>query len=485
MNTATKNTFAIAVNTKVAKSKKNGLTHNGAVTRKTSGQSHLDLFAIAGACRNAKDDVVRLFIKAYANDKALALRIMLWVRDIRGGAGEREAFRSVIRQLVTTDPIVLERLIPYVPEYGRWDDLIESLPLLSPLFASAAKAMHSAIVGGNALAAKWAPRKGAVAVALRDAWKMTPKQYRQFIVSHTHVVETQMCAKDWDAIDFSKLPSLAGLRYQSAFARNATARYEEFKSKLVKGDITINAGVLFPHNIVTNIRRGKGDTTVLNESWKALPNYVNDTGIRNNVIVMSDVSGSMASSIGGESTGLDVSLALGAYTAERLTGPFKDLVLTFSSTPLFVKLTGNTIADRLNSFDYENWEMSTNLQAAFQLILATGVKHNVPTADMPTTVVVISDMEFDACVDNTNYSGIKQQYKAAGYKVPNIVFWNVNARLGNNPVKHDTAGTCMVSGYSPSILTAVLTGNDFDPMSIMMDTVGKERYAVAELVVNV
>lgn len=476
------NTFTNAVSSDLTKSKKDALTANGAVTRSTSGQSHLDLFAICGAARNAQDDVVRLFVKAYAEDKALALRIMLWCRDVRGGAGERQAFRNVIRHLAVNDPIVVERLVPFVSEYGRWDDMIESLPTQSELFKTAAAALKDAITGGNGLAAKWTPRKGDVAVALRSAWGMTPKGYRKFIVNATNVVETKMCNKEWDAIEFDKLPSLAGLRYQKAFLKNAAEKYEAFKAKLVKGEVKINVGTLFPHNIVSNSRRSAGDATVLNESWKALPNYLGDKS--GNVLVMSDVSGSMGTSIGGNATCLDVSLALGMYTAERLTGPFKDLVLTFSTDPKFVKLRGNTLLERLETFDYNNWEMSTDLIKAVDLILETGLKNDVPQKDMPETLIVVSDMEFNECSGGkTNFGAIRQKYEAAGYVLPKVVFWNVNGRAGNNPVKFDAEGTCMVSGYSPAILTSVLSGEDFDPMSMMFDTVGKERYAVADLVV--
>lgn len=479
------NTFTQAINNDLTKSKKDALTANGAATRSTSGQSALDLFAIVGSARNAQDDVVKLFIKAYADDKALALRIMLWARDVRGGAGERQAFRNVLRHLSANDPQVVDRLIPFVPEFGRWDDCIESLPINSTNFMNASRELINAISSGNGLAAKWTPRKSDVALRLRELWAMTPKQYRKFIVNASKTVEQQMCAKEWNSIEFDKLPSLAGLRYQQAFIRNAEANYEAYKAKLVKGEVKINASTLFPHDIVSNVRNYVGDVTILNEQWKALPNYIGEDA--GNALVMSDVSGSMSCGIGGNGkvSCLDVSLALGMYTSERLTGPFKDLVLTFSEHPKFVKLTGNTMSERINTFDYRNWDMSTDLQAAIALILRTGIDNNVLQKDMPSTLIIVSDMEFNSCTNShtTNFGALKQQYNDAGYVIPKIVFWNANGRAGNNPVKFDAMGTCMVSGYSPAILNTVLTGKDFDPMSILFDTVGKDRYAVADLVV--
>lgn len=476
------NTFTTSIANDLQKSKKDALTDNGAITRTTSGQAHLDLFAIAGAARNAQDDVVKLFSKAYAEDKALALRIMLWTRDVRGGAGERQAFRNVLRHLSVNDPQVVDRLIPYVQEFGRWDDCIESLPTESYLFKTAALSLRSAIDHGNSLAAKWTPRKSNIAVALRTIWGMTPKAYRKYIVNATNVVETKMCSKEWSAIEYDKLPSLAGLRYQKAFAKNDSERYEAFKEKLVKGEVKINVATLFPHNIVSNLRHRVGNETVLNESWKALPNYLGEH--EGKVLVMSDVSGSMQTGIGGNASCLDVSLALGIYTAERLCGPFKDLILTFSQNPAFHKLTGTTLSQRIENLSRAQWDMNTNLQAAFQLILETGSLHRVPQEDMPDTLIIVSDMQFDACGGGrTNFGAMKAQYKERGYTLPKVVFWNVNGKAGNNPVKFDADGTCMVSGYSPAILTSVLNGEDFDPMSMMLDAVGKERYAIADLVV--
>lgn len=475
------NSFVNAVASNAAKSKKDALTANGAVTRSTSGQVHLDLFGMVGAARNDQAGLAKAFSVAYAADKELALRIMLWARDVRGGAGERESFRLIMRQLATSDPAVLDKLVPYVAEFGRWDDVISSVAIGSNAFKIVAKHIVTAINAGNGLAAKWMPRKGDIAVALRKEWGMTPKLYRKFLVLNTNVVETKMCAKDWSSIEFDKLPSVASMRYQAAFARNAAGLFEMFKAKLVTGEVKVNATTLFPHGIVSNIRNGKGDEFVLGEQWKALPDFLGDkTG---KVLVMSDVSGSMGASIGGQASCLDVSIALGLYTSERLKGPFKDVVLTFSERPALHIVQGVSIAERVRNLSWAQWDMNTNLQAAFALVLKTGVDGSIPAADMPETIVVISDMEFDRCTGNkTNFGGIKEQFAASGYKMPQLVFWNVNAKAGNNPVKYDAKGTCMVSGYSPSILKTVLTGEAFDSMSIMYDTVMVPRYDVASLV---
>ncbi len=337
-------------------------------------------------------------------------------------------------------------------------------------------------------AAKWTPRKGMVAVKLREIWGMSPKQYRKFLVSHTNVVETKMCYKQWDKIDFSKLPSVAGLRYQKAFGRNASENYANYKQALVKGEAKINVNALFPHDILVNIRYNTADNIVLNEQWKNLPDYLGERSGK--VLTMVDVSGSMTwVTIGDKRTQpLDVACGLGIYVAERLKGPFKDLFMTFSSNPQFVKIQGNTISEKFNNMSRANVGTGTNIQAAFELILRTALDNKVSTEDMPEVIIILSDMEFNSCVDRgqekTNFGGMKLQYKNAGYKLPQIIFWNLNARAGNNPVKYDTNGTCMISGYSPAILESVLTGESFDPMKAMFNAVGKERYDVAAHVVE-
>ena len=484
------NAFVNAVTTVNKKSKKDALTANGAITRSTTGQAHLDLFSIIGSARNAQGDVVSLFDKAYQADKATALRIALWARNVRGGAGERTAFRNILRRLSGTDSKVVDKLIPFVPVFGRWDDAIESLPTESKMFKAAADNLKLAIDGGDALAAKWTPRKGDIAVALRKHWKMTPKTYRKYLVNHTNVVETKMCNKEWETIAFDKLPSLASLRYQAAFARNAPRAFAKFETALENGEATINSGTLFPHDIVSNVQRGSGREIVLNAQWKSLPNYL--AGRDGNMLVLSDVSSSMGCSASGSTTCMAVSIALGLYISERQEGAFKDLVLTFSDNSVFHKVRGDNISERVRSLYSANWGGSTNFQSAFTSILKVAKDNNVPAADMPKTLIVLSDMEFNRADSRTNFKAAKDQFKDAGYEMPQIVFWNLNGRAGNCPVKADASGAALVSGFSPAILEAILKGEMditipdapvMTPMDVMNAAIFNEVYDVVEQIV--
>lgn len=457
------------------------LTENGAATFSTSLNFHVDLFFKLGASRGQTAAVTDMFGRALADDRQLAIRLTLWARDCRGGAGEREIFRNLYINLTEGEQIAL---IDKVTEIGRWDDLLSAFYMGSTKVQEViAEKWLNAIMSGNGLAAKWCPRKGADAVLLRSYWEMTPKQYRKTLVNATKVVETQMCAKDWDNINFAHVPSVAAARYNKAFYKNALGAYTAYKEALVKGETKINASAIFPHDVVRAAKTYGTDKDIINEQWKALPNYLGDNP--NDILVMSDVSGSMECPVSGSVTAMDISVALGLYISERQTGAYKDLVLTFSESPAFHKVQGKGIASRINNLSNANWGGSTNINAAFNLILNVAKDNNVPAADMPKYLLIISDMEFDSCVGSgryhkqvTNYQAAQKMYSDAGYEMPKVVFWNVNSRTQNMPVRHNEEGVALISGFSPAIMTSVLKAEKFTPESIMLEAVMIARYDV-------
>lgn len=453
----------------------NSRTTNGMRANQTTFSRNVDLFFAAGASRGK--DISGLFTKACGEDLDIAVRILQWTRDIRGGAGERQVFNTIVKKLAKGNKdelAVASKLLPKIPEIGRWKDVLELFG--TPLEADAARFIGEALSERNGLAAKWMPRKGPIAVALRTYWDLTPRQYRKLLVTLTNVVETKMCAKDWDAIDFGKLPSLASARYQKAFNRNAESQYAVYKAGLEKGTATINAGAVFPYDVVKSLTRG--DSAVANAQWKALPDYVQ--GSTERLIVVADVSGSMDCAAGGNPnvTCMDVCISLAMYIAERGAGPFKDAFITFSTNPQLQVLKGKTLADRYNELTRADWDMSTNLMGVFNSILTTALRDKVPESDMPTTIVLLSDMQFNQCVhtDGTAMQAIDARYNAAGYVRPKVVFWNLKAHNGTNPATINDTGVAMVSGFSPAIMTSILNGKDFSPEGIMLETVRKPRY---------
>lgn len=340
------------------------------------------------------------------------------------------------------------------------------------------------------LLCKWLPRqkssKSIIANELREFLDYSPKHYRKTLAENTKVVETQMCAKDWDNINFSHVPSVASARYMKAFGRN-TPRYAEYIKSLVKGDdpkVKVNAGAIFPHDVIRGLiysRDGdllsKDQLTFVEKQWEALPNYVGDS----NVLALVDSSGSMCASVGGVPglSCLQVAVSLGLYVADKNRGKFKDVFMTFASDTKIQNLSGNII-QKVNQIATAHWEGSTNLEAAFKAILKLAVDNNVPAEEMPSILLILSDMQFDRCIANPEASAnkmIKEQYKNSGYKMPRVVFWNLNSN-DNVPVKHNKEGVALVSGFSPSVLKAILAGREdkFTPESVMLDTIMKSRY---------
>jgi hypothetical protein len=454
-------------------------TQNNMKALESSLNHNVDLFSKIGASRGK--DISTLFESAYQEDANLAIRVALWSRDVRGGAGERQLFRDVLLHLekyhvdVLTDTKILQR----VPELGRWDDL---LIFTNPQVKNIAFALiRNALTGGDGLCAKWMPRKGPQANELRHAFGWSPKFYRKTLVNLTNVVETAMCAKKWDTINFEHVPSLAMSRYLTAFHKNAEAHLLEYKKKLVKGEAKVNAGAVYPYDVIKSLRNG-GDITVCDKQWDSLPDYMDEQ----NILPMVDVSASM-NSWGGYRVGMtndititpmDVALSLGLYCADKNKGEFKDLFLTFSESPQLIELKG-TLSQKMTQMVCSKWGMNTNLHAAFERVLKVAKDNHVLAEEMPAAILILSDMQFDQCAtyDDSAFEMIKRKYVDAGYTMPGIVFWHINI-YANSPVKFDEKGTALVSGFSPSIMKSVLKADfvNMTPEAIMKATVEVPRY---------
>lgn len=474
-------TFVSAVKAQSAR------TANGMKARKSTASACVDLFFKLGAMRGK--DVTKEFVAAYVEDKDLALRIALHARDARGGAGERKIFRDILTHLEKHDPASAKALLHKVPELGRWDDIFVFKS--KEMKAEAYTMLGNALRERNGLAAKWTPRKGPIAAEIRQFFGMSPKFYRKSLVEMTKVVETQMCAKDWDSINFSHVPSVAAARYKKAFNRNTEA-YAKYVAELMKDpkdrtvEVKVNAGAVYPYDVIKGLNSygfsnsyGKTELDLIVKQWEALPNYVGDA----NVLALVDVSGSMTCPVGGFGSGakttcLDVAVSLGLYVSEKNKGKFKDTFLTFSESPELLHLKGNVV-QKAQQMASSTWGMSTDLHKAMNKILKTAKDGNVPQSEMPEMLLIMSDMQFNQCAkfDHSAMQMIEHKYKEAGYEMPKIVFWNLNAK-DNVPVSFDKSGVALVSGFSPSVLKAVLAADmeSFTPEAIMRKAVCIPRY---------
>lgn len=498
-------------------------TENGALGYRTTGKELLDLnFAVASLRKMSDEDVAKRFRKAFCEDNILAMRWLFFARDVREGLGERRLFRVVLADLVNSNPEMVIPLINLIPEYGRFDDmwcLLDNPQSARRVYqivdAQLRQDRLNAVAGKPiSLLAKWMPSINASSIKTKEYGKkmckalgLTERQYRQILSrlrKRLDVVEVNMSNKNWTGIKYEGVPSRANLIYNSAFLRNDEERRREYLGKLEKGETKINASTLYPHDIVHKyVRQGwscrlNPKDAAIEAMWKALPNTVNDCG---NTMVVADGSGSMTTTVDNKSsvTALDVANALAIYFAERSSGEFKDKYITFSENPQLVDFSNcNSLHAKLQKALDHNEVANTNIEAVFDLILATAIKNRMRQEDMVSNILIVSDMEFDSCATCSNpynrdywgrpirvnpdqrlFNKIAQKYAAAGYKMPRLIFWNVNSRTGTIPVKENDLGVALVSGFSTNIAKMVMSGKT-DPFECLLETLNSERYAPIE-----
>ena len=468
-------------------------TENGAITNRTTKSCLLDLFAMGGALRTREPkEIEDLFAKAFVEDKELALKMLFYLRDCRGGMGERRTFRTVIVWLANNYPAFIRSNIESIPFYGRWDDLLclldtpvknEVIDLMSFTMSTIASLPQDKIPYDLLSLAKWLPSENASSSETKRFAKMIKKElglssqaYRKMLSKYRSIlgiVERKMSKKEWKYIKYSAVPSRASLIYRKAFTKHDETRYLQYLADVKTGKQKINTKALYPYEIINPyLNYGSYNDETLNVMWDNQPDY---TGEGENALVVADVSGSMM----GDPMAVSISLAM--YFAERNKNEaFKDTFITFSSKPSLQKIKGANLYEKVQYLMEAHWEMNTDLNAVFKLILNTAVKYSVPANELPSKIYIISDMEFDACVrgGNTmsNYKVIEEMYREAGYVMPSLVFWNVSSRNNQTPVTVDDNGTFLVSGLSPKIFESSMKSKALTAYDLMLDTITSERY---------
>lgn len=476
-------------------------TENGARAHATTESKVVDFFAIGSALRNRTDeDKIQLFVKAFHEDALLALKALFYTRDVRGGQGERETFRVILNYLAKKYPSVITNNVHLIPYYGRFDDLYAlfgtpleevALSIFRKQFREDLDAEHPSLL------AKWlasenasSPKTKALAKKTRIAFGLSPRQYRKtlsMLRKKIQIVEALMSSKEWSKIEYDKLPSKAGLQYRQAFYKNDEERYSDFVGSLKRGEKKVNASTLYPYEIVReyegsmeihdrkyyiNFKANNPQNDLLEAMWNNLPDYVGDNF--DNALAVVDTSGSM------RGLPIQVALSLGLYLAERNKGEFHNHFITFSGSPQLQEIIGDTLGEKLHNMAKADWQMNTNVEKVFDLILNTAIKNSVPQEELPSKLFIISDMQFDRCVHGNNdvtlFKNIRERFELEGYIMPELVFWNVNAFSTNFPVTVDQTGTALVSGCSPSIFKNLLAGKDMTPYGMMLDVLNSERY---------
>lgn len=499
-------------------------TENGAGALRSTGNKMLDAFGSLAAMKDCDEStILHTFMGAFSEDKELAMKLLFYVRDIRGGQGMRRVFRIIVRYLANSYPEIIKKNLDNFLFFGRGDDLMVLFDTAceKDMIEYVRETLYNDFVsvgngGSCSLLAKWMPSINtssteAVKLAKRfvKAFGITDKEYRKMLSAlrrEISIVESYMSANEWHKIPFDKLPSKAAMIYSDAFMKHCEKEYLKYLEDVAAGKAKVNAGALFPVDIIHNVMQ-KGykysvkDKYLYDAMWKALPNFFGDTEETGMCVV--DVSGSMYG------VPMKVAISLGMYCADKCNGPFKNHFITFSAHPRLQEIKGDDIFQKVVNMQKADWEMNTNLESVFDLILDAAVSNHMKQEDLPSKLYIISDMQFDAARGgNTYYDHILEKYVTEkrvpfmqtmkkkfadnGYVMPALVYWNVRAsEAGMFQDTFEGENCCMVSGYSPSLFKSVIDGTEFvekvvdgktvveqklDPMNVMMTTLNNERY---------
>lgn len=486
------------------------VTENGALTHKSTMSGLLDMFALGGAYRTRSDaDCILLFKKAYEEDALRALKCLFYLRNVRGGQGERRFFRVVLKWLAKNHPEDVIRNLENIPFYGRWDDLyaLVETPVEDKMFYLMKQQLVLDLKSKTpSLLAKWLKSENTsshesrqLATLTRKKFNLTSREYRKALSSlreRIRVLERLMSAGRWDEIEFDKIPSRAGMIYRNAFARHDIERqkigkttYEDFmKDTKTK----VNAKALYPYECVaaaTNVMRNSLDwwsgfepalddvnRLAVNKYWENLTDYFK--GATFNGIAVVDTSGSMRGSEA--SAPINVAISLGLYCAEHNKGPFAGHYISFSSRPQWIATEGVDFCDKVARIYRTNLCENTDIEATFDLLLNIALRPDVKKKDIPQNIIIISDMEFDAArLWSDNNSGalmehIADKWRTWGLKMPNLIFWNVQARQNNIPMTVKD-GITFVSGFSPVLFEQIMKGKT--AFELMLDVLDGEMYA--------
>lgn len=469
-------------------------TENGADAKNTTDSALLDMFATIGSMRSrSEDEIIQKFELAFQEDPLGAMRCLFYARDIRGGLGERRVFRVLLPYIAQKHYEELYRNLELIPEYGRWDDFYALIgtpmeeqfwPFISWKLFRDIKEMEAE--RPCSLLAKWLKKADASSPNTRKLGIYTAKKlgmsvydYKRLCVKlrrYIDVVEQRMSANEWDTINYPAVPSRAMMNYRKAFARHDQERFDEYLNKVQSGEQKINSSTLYPYDIVEKILYGHEDSKVLEVQWDNLPDYV-DGDV--NAVVMADVSGSM------HGRPMATSIGLAMYFAERNKGAYHNLFMTFSGNPRFVTVKGDTITQKINFISKAEWGMNTDLEKALLKILDVAIENHCSQEEMPKLLIVISDMEIDCCTNQKHrenfYDYVSRVYEEHGYKIPNVVFWNVNSRHDVFLADKNRKGVQLVSGQSASTFKNLISCVDKTPVEMMYSVLNSERYQAIQI----
>ena len=472
-------------------------TENGAVAKDTTGSKLYDMFALGGAYRQRPDaDKILLFKEAFEENEEYAMKCLFYLRDVRGGQGEREFFRVCYRWLLTAHPDAAMRNLDKISEYGRWDDLIyissasekawtKAMQLIKDQLKEDLESIRKGPKTPVSLLAKWLPSENTSSKKTREMARkvmagigLKERNYRKTLTilrARINIVETLMSQNRWDEIEFDKLPSKAGMKYRKCYSRREETkdRYNEF---MHSEKTTVNAGTLYPADVVHSalkIRAQGAERAAVNKYWENLTDYFNGKTL--DALAVVDTSASMQGVTYGTVAPIDVAISLGVYCAEKAPGPFAHHYISFSREAKLIEIRGYDFVDKVQRIKNANLCENTNIANVFKLILKTAVDYKMSPEELPKSIIIISDMQFDPYGMNKNLQmeEFRRSFANHGYTLPHIIYWDVNAM--RDTISDGNENTTFVSGYSPVIFEQILAGKTGYDM--MMDKLNSERYA--------
>jgi hypothetical protein len=474
-------------------------TENEALTYQSTLNANLDWFAMSGGLRfQSEDRIISLFMKAFYEDKLLAMKNLFYTRDIRQGLGERRVFRVVLKYLAQTQSDVVKKNLSFIPFFGRWDDLyvLIDTPVENDMWLFVKQQLFEDLKSDHpSLLAKWLKSENTssqesikLAKKTRRALGMTPKEYRKTLAvlrERIDVLERRLSMKDY-TFDYEKIPSQAMLKYKKAFLQNDRDRYTEYIEKVIQGKKKIKTDTLSVVQLVRKILLDKGEMSLDEKKYlDVLWNNISKIDTSENALVVADTSGSMFYACGQYALGIAASVGLALYYAENNKGVFHNRFITFSARPKLQKIKGQNIYEKVKFLEHAGWDCNTDIEAVFTLILNTAIKNNLSQEDLPKKLYIVSDMEFDEATrvspDSPLFDAIREEFKKHGYELPTLVFWNVSSRQNNVPATKETLNVFFVSGMSQKIFENLIKNRLPDPVVLMIEVLNNERYSIIQI----
>lgn len=497
-------------------------TENGAAGYRTTGHFLLDLNFKVSSLRSREEAlIVKYFVDAYYEDRKYAVKWLFFLRDVLEGLGERRTFRVCMKYLAVSHPETVKAVLELVPEYGRFDDLLCLLDTpvcdeVCTFFKQQLERDVHAMEAGKpvSLLAKWLPSSNTssketrrMASVVAKKLGMGERSYRRILAklrSYSNVLETKLSASGWSEIDYEAVPAKANLKYEAAFLRHDKEGREAYYKKVLTEGGRLNISGLVPYEIVhrlhsDNYKYGITDNVLAELMWQKIrqEGFQNNWGLEQ-CIVVADGSGSMMTTVSGNTTvtALEVCNSLAIYFAEQLGGVFHDKAITFSGSPQFIDLAaGRSLKEKLEIMRMHNEVANTNIEAVFDLLLSMATSQQVPKEQLPKQVLIISDMEFDMAnrpgiwnrgrdswrpFDQTLFRELEQKFEAAGYPMPQLIFWNLCGRTDTIPKVDKDKGLCLLSGFSQNAMKVAANREARDPYEKLLKTLDSPRYQPVE-----